>query len=293
MNPAAGAPGDRLPTRTEPPAPPGAARRREHAPAGRPGGPARGPSRTGLFTRRYGPPLGTRSPTVVLVHGLGLSGRYFVPLARRLAANGATVLVPDLPGNGRSRAAVRRAPDIEQLSDALAHWHEEHRAGPAVLVANSVGCQVVAALAARPSPWVRGVVLIGPALEPRVPARHHLGRLLADAPREPLSLLALATADYLTTGPARFLQSFRRAARDADASFEEHLRRVDVPALVARGVGDTVAHADWARRVARLVRDGRSADVPGAAHAAHYSAPDAVAALIRTFAEEAERADDL
>ncbi|WP_433544270.1 alpha/beta fold hydrolase (plasmid) [Streptomyces sp. CA-294286] len=238
---------------------------------------------SGLFTRRFGPPPGADSPVVVLVHGLGLSGRYFLPLARRLAADGTTVLVPDLPGNARSRAAVRRAPGIAQLSDALARWHGESGAGPAVLVANSVGCQVVAAFAARHPRSVRRTVLIGPALEPRVPALRHLARLVADAPREPLPLLALAAADYLTTGPVRFVQSFRRAAHDAHMSFEGHLRRVDAPTLVVRGAGDTVASAGWARRVARLVRDGRAVDVPGVAHAAHYSAPDAVAGLIRTF----------
>jgi pimeloyl-ACP methyl ester carboxylesterase len=238
---------------------------------------------TGLFTRRFGPPPGTGSPAVVLVHGLGLSGRYFVPLARRLAADGTTVLVPDLPGNARSRAAVRRTPDIGQLSDALARWHEESGAGPAVLVANSVGCQVLAAFAARHPQSVRQAVLIGPALEPGIPACRHLGRLIADAPREPFSLLALAAADYLTTGPVRFVQSFRRASHDAGTAFEGHLRRVAAPTLVVRGTGDTVASAGWARRVARLVRDGRAVDVPGAAHAAHYSAPGAVAALIRTF----------
>lgn len=37
----------------------------------------------GFFTRRYGPPPRTDRPAAVLVHGLGLSGRYFVPLARR------------------------------------------------------------------------------------------------------------------------------------------------------------------------------------------------------------------
>src|SRR3954464_14907044 len=63
----------------------------------------------GLYTRRFGPwpPSDT---VIVMVHGLGLSGRYFTPLARSLAAEGRTVLVPDLPGNVRSRRAARRAP---------------------------------------------------------------------------------------------------------------------------------------------------------------------------------------
>lgn len=106
---------------------------------------------------------------MVLVHGLGLSGRYFVPLARRLAAGGATVLVPDLPGNARSRAAARRAPDVAQCADALARLLQRLFPGPSVLVANSVGCQVAASLAARHPHLVSRLVLVGPALEPGPP----------------------------------------------------------------------------------------------------------------------------
>ncbi len=237
----------------------------------------------GFFTRRYGPPPRTDRPAAVLVHGLGLSGRYFVPLACRLAASGTPVLVPDLPGNARSRAAAPRAPEIGRLADALARLLQQRSTGPSTLVANSVGCQVVAALAARHPHLVSHLVLIGPALEPGVPGTRQFGRLVADAPREPLSLLALAAFDYLVTGPLRCAASFRHALRDAAESFESNLAQVRAPTLVIRGAGDTIASGAWTRRVAGLVADGRARDLPGAAHAAHYAAPDAMAALIEKF----------
>ncbi|MET9324197.1 alpha/beta fold hydrolase [Streptomyces sp. NPDC003038] len=239
----------------------------------------------GLFTRRFGPPPREGTPSVVLVHGLGLSGRYFTPLARRLATSGATVLVPDLPGTAWSRAAVPRAPGTGELAAALARWHQRLCPGPSLLVANSVGCQVVAALAAGHPRLVRRMVLVGPALEPGVSGWRLCGRLLADAPREPLSLLAVATTDYLLTGPLRCALSFRHSLRDAAESFEGNLLQVHAPTLVVRGTGDTIASDAWARHVARLVGDGRAVEVPGAAHAAHYSAPDAVATLIGEFGE--------
>ncbi|MEU3459175.1 alpha/beta fold hydrolase [Streptomyces sp. NPDC006733] len=237
----------------------------------------------GLFTRRFGPPPREGLPTTVLVHGLGLSGRYFVPLARRLAAGGTTVLVPDLPGNARSRGVVRRTPDMGEVAAALARWHRRLSLGPTVAVGNSVGCQVVASFAAQHPDAVRRTVLLAPALEPRTAALRHFGRLLADAPREPLALLALAATDYLLTGPVRCALSFRHALRDADAAFEQHLARIDAPTLVVRGTGDTIVTAAWSRRVAGLVPRGQAVDVPGTAHAAHYSAPDTIARLIRDF----------
>ncbi|MFH8989362.1 alpha/beta fold hydrolase [Streptomyces sp. NPDC017940] len=240
----------------------------------------------GFFVRGYGPPPREDRPAMVLVHGLGLSGRYFVPLARRLAVGGASVLVPDLPGNGRSRAAVRRAPDVGQCADALARLLQRRCPGPSLLVANSVGCQVAAALAARHPRLVSRLVLVGPALQPGVSASRQFGRLVADAPREPLGLLSLAAFDYLVTGPLRCAASFRQALRDAATSFEVNLSRVRAPTLVVRGAGDTIASGTWTRRVAGLVADGHTQDVPGAAHAAHYSAPDAMAALIEKFTAE-------
>lgn len=237
----------------------------------------------GISARWFGPPLAENAPLTALVHGLGLSGRYFVPLAQRLAAGGTTVLVPDLPGNGRSRASVHRTPDIRELADALARWRKGIAGAPMVWVGNSVGCQVVAALAARDPRSVRRAVLVGPALAPRVSAPSQFVRLLADAPREPLPLLALAASDYLLTGPVRCAVSFRHALRDAGASFEEHLARTAAPTLVVRGAADPIATQAWAQRITLLLPDGRAADVPGVAHATHYAAPDAVAALIQDF----------
>ncbi|MFI7386214.1 alpha/beta fold hydrolase [Streptomyces sp. NPDC049813] len=239
--------------------------------------------RAGLFTRGFGAEPEAGAPAVVLVHGLGLSGRYFVPLARRLTADGASVLVPDLPGNARSRAAAPRAPDIDRVAAALAHWHRRLSLGPVLLVANSVGCQVTAALAARFPDLVSRMVLVGPALDPAVPARRQCGALIRDAPREPLSLLGVAVSDYVLTGPLRCAASFRHALRDSAGAFEANLARVRVPTLVVRGAGDTIASPSWTARVAGLVGDGRTAEIAGAAHAAHYSAPDALAELIGKF----------
>ncbi|MEU7134947.1 alpha/beta fold hydrolase [Streptomyces sp. NPDC046261] len=218
-----------------------------------------------------------------MIHGLGLSGRYFTPVARRLAADGHTVVVPDLPGTVRSRAAVRTTPGTEELASSLGRWYAAAGLGPCLLVGHSVGCQVAAAFAARHPEFIARVLLTGPALEPGASAWRQLGRLLADAPREPWSLLFLAVSDYLTTGPVRFLSALRGALRDAEGAFEARLRVIDVPALVVRGSGDPLAPAAWAERVAALLPKGGAAVVEDAAHAAHFSAPDRMAALITTF----------
>src|SRR5206468_13020059 len=52
-----------------------------------------------VFYRESAGPVG--APVMMHLHGFGLSGRYLVPTAERLAGDFHT-LVPDLPGFGRS-----------------------------------------------------------------------------------------------------------------------------------------------------------------------------------------------
>jgi pimeloyl-ACP methyl ester carboxylesterase len=64
-----------------------------------------------LFYSEIGSGTGT---IVVLLHGSGSEGRYLLPLASKLVAQaGATVIVPDLRGHGRS--ALGRSGDIAYL----------------------------------------------------------------------------------------------------------------------------------------------------------------------------------
>jgi 2-hydroxy-6-oxonona-2,4-dienedioate hydrolase len=63
-------------------------------------------------------PMPPGTPVVVLVHGSGLSGRYMIPTAERLAAD-YPVYVPDLPGFGDSDKPSRVF-DVSELADWLA-----------------------------------------------------------------------------------------------------------------------------------------------------------------------------
>ena len=69
------------------------------------------------------------------------------------------------------------------------------------MVANSLGCQVVAALAAE-QPWrLAGVMLTGPTVDPAARGfGPQLFRLLRDTTREPLAMFRVMTADFLRAG---------------------------------------------------------------------------------------------
>jgi 2-hydroxy-6-oxonona-2,4-dienedioate hydrolase len=65
-------------------------------------------------------PRSSASPPIVLIHGIGVSGRYLLPAAVRLAAN-VPVYVPNLPGFGLSSKPARVL-SVTELADALAAW---------------------------------------------------------------------------------------------------------------------------------------------------------------------------
>lgn len=216
-------------------------------------------------------------PVLVLVHGIGVSSRYFVPLMRELAGT-FRCIAPDLPGSGSSRGPAA-ALDVQGLADALVAFLEGLGLTDVTLIANSLGCQVIAALAERDPARTASLVLIGPTLDPAT--RHHFWRsLLRASIREPLSLLPILIFDYLRFGLRRFNATSEHALADDIARRLPHLH---VPALVIQGGRDRIVTVRWASRVARLLPLGVLAVVSDGAHAVHYSRPVVVARLIRSF----------
>ena len=199
---------------------------------------------------------------VVLVHGLGVGQRYFDPLARVL---GGDLLRPEL----------RDPAPVEELASRL----EARLDGPAAFVANSLGCQIAVALAARRPELVRSLALVGPTVDSRAHSVvRHVWRLGLDVRHEPLRLTAIVLRDYATYGPFALLRQARHALDDR---IEERLPAVAAPAVVIRGAHDPLCPADWGREVAALLPDSRLVTVAGAGHAVHFSHPREVAAALR------------
>lgn len=227
-------------------------------------------------------PTGPEAPIAVLVHGFVVSSAYMVPTARRLRPRW-RVYAPDLPGFGASDHPGRPF-TVPGLADALAEWMEVSRIGPATLVGNSLGCQIIVDLAVRHPELVDNLVLAGPTVDPAARSiRQQLGRLLLDAPRERPSLLALHARDWLRAGPAEVLATMRATVADR---IELKLPLVAAPTLVVVGSRDPLVPLAWAAEASRLVPRGRLLVVPDAPHALNYSAP---AALVRAMNDLADR----
>lgn len=215
----------------------------------------------------------------MLVHGVGASSRYLMPLARRLARRG-RVYVPDLPGFGRS-AKVRRALTLRELAELLREWMDRFSLGSAVVAGNSFGCEIAAELALVHPGRVEAAVFLGPTIDRRHRnVRSQAARFVVTALREPFGLTRPLIADYLQAGLVRPVQTLRYALNDP---LERKLPRIEVPVLVLRGARDALVPQRWAEEVAALLPRGELRVVPGGAHVLNYDSAAAVAAEIGTF----------
>jgi 2-hydroxy-6-oxonona-2,4-dienedioate hydrolase len=225
------------------------------------------------------------APAVVLVHGIGVASRYFVPTAERLAPR-CRVHALDLPGFGDSEGPPR-ALTIPELADSLAAWMEATGLDRATLLGNSVGCQVVADLAARHPERVERAVLVGPAFDPLGrTAREQVRRWLLNNSNERPSQLPISIGDYQKAGIGRVWCTFRYALEDR---IEEKLPRVRVPTLVVRGGEDPIVPQRWAEEAARLLPQGRLLVIPGAAHTVNYNSPARLAVAVLAFLCDSRR----
>jgi pimeloyl-ACP methyl ester carboxylesterase len=209
-----------------------------------------------------------------------------VPTLKELARH-YRIYAPDLPGFGKSEKPSLTL-DVTGLSEALSAWMDAVGLEGAVLVGNSMGCQVIANLAVRRPELVEQVVLQGPTMDPHGRSvLRQVARLLLDMPHESPSLLGIELRDYLAAGTRRGWLTLRYALEDR---IEENLPRLRVPALVVRGSRDPICPQRWAEEVVQILPKGRLVVLPGAAHAANFGAPTELVGAIREFLEEGKEA---
>jgi 2-hydroxy-6-oxonona-2,4-dienedioate hydrolase len=216
---------------------------------------------------------------VILVHGLGMSSRYMIPLLRYLAPH-FRVYAPDLPGFGSSEKP-RQALTVRELADALAAWVRVMGVERAAFVGNSLGCEVLVDLALLHSHLVDRLVLQGPTPDPeaRGLVRQVVG-FFAIAPFERWSLAWVALADYARGGIGRYILTLRSMV---DNHIAEKALRVMQPTLVVWGTRDYIVPHAFVASLAGSLPRGSLVEIPGAAHGINYSHPKAFTAVLLPF----------
>jgi pimeloyl-ACP methyl ester carboxylesterase len=240
-----------------------------------------------FYRESHHPP---NAPVMMHLHGFGLSGRYLVPTAEALADE-FHILVPDLPGFGRSGNAIEPL-TVEELAHAAAAFLDTQGIEKVTLVGNSMGCPVICEFGYSYPDRLERAILVSPAGGiNNQPLPRAVRQLSHDGIREPIQLLRVAVPDYLRFGVPSTFRMFRALTRYPSL---DRLLGLNVPTLVVAGnrdpllpgptriqeVAEQVEH-----RVVFVVIDG-------AAHAINFSHPGELANVIRQFMADRPIVDD-
>jgi pimeloyl-ACP methyl ester carboxylesterase len=214
--------------------------------------------------------------TFLLVHGIGVSPRYFGRLTKELQAHGVVYAV-ELPGFGSTPRPSRHV-SIEEFAALLSAFARSWQLENPVLVGHSMGTQIVTEMAVQNPALSDRVVLMGSVVDPKAPSAARQGfRLLRDMLREPPKANWIVVTDYLRCGPRWYLTELPAML---GYPIEERLPLLQAETLIVRGERDPVAPKEWSDRIADLVSRPTRLDVPGAAHVVQHAASALVAAAI-------------
>lgn len=209
---------------------------------------------------------------VVLLHGLGCSADAFRLTLGVLADREVDfpVYVPDMPGFGCS-PGPKKSLTIPELADWLARVLDALGISQAHFAGNSLGGQVLLALARRHPARVGRLVLIGSTIGGQyISLARYAAGLVLDSIQEPLYYSVVLSRMYFQMGLVRYLATTRAMLEDKPL---EHIDEVQAPCLVLRGENDGIIPDPVARRLAAALPNGQFRRLAGSAHAMQFDRP--------------------
>ncbi|WP_121711840.1 alpha/beta hydrolase [Streptomyces sp. E5N91] len=242
-----------------------------------------------------------RGPGLVLLHGIGSTAtETWGPVADRLATEYAVVL-PDLPGSGRTPLPDGR-PALSEVADQVVAAAREAGLDDFVIAGASLGAAVAVRAAARRPDLVRGLFTLSGFVRPRAALWLHLEMWAARVARRdptldthltPLSFsekyLSALTEQGARQQAARFAASApgvrEQIALALDVDLCGDLPAVTVPTLVVAAMADRLVDPEHSVELAERIPDARLTAV-GAGHAAAVEEPGRVLEILTEFLRE-------
>jgi len=247
-----------------------------------------------------------RGPVALLLHGTGASSHSYAPLARLLAEE-MTLVIPDLPGHGLTRAPDPDALSLPGMTSAIAALLAALGQRPALLVGHSAGAAVALELAGRSHDAVPVVSLNGAllpfdglagrlfaplarslartALVPRLAARR-AGRAgvverIAAGTGSRVPPESLACYRHLARRPAHVAAALGMMARWDLAGLLDRAAACPSEVTLVAGEKDRMVPASAAARIAARLPRARVVRLADCGHLAHEEKPAAIASICR------------
>jgi pimeloyl-ACP methyl ester carboxylesterase len=235
-----------------------------------------------IVVQRFPGPEDAGARTYLLVHGIGVSSRYFRPLAAELSRSGRVFLI-DLPGYGAA-PDPRRDVSLADHAAVVAGFLRQLELPNPVLVGHSMGTQVVSLLAQEHPDVADTVVMMAPTMAPeaRTPWRA-IARLLHDATREPPAVFWIAVTDYLVRCGLPYL--LRQMPHMLADRLEDRVPAHRARTLVVNGDRDPIVPRPWAVELSAAHPRADFREVRGP-HVIMHTDPVMIAAHITDFVAE-------
>jgi pimeloyl-ACP methyl ester carboxylesterase len=249
------------------------------------------------FIATGGRPFDPSLPAVVMLHGAGLDHSAWALHSRWFAHHGFSVLVPDLPGHGRS--AGNPLPTIADMAEWTAALLDAAGAPKARLIGHSMGSLIALETSARHPAKVSGLSLIGTAATMTVgPDLLKAAEANDPAAIDMVSIWGLGFAAelggslapglWMHSGAQRVLQQCRPGVLFSDLSacnsYQNVLTaaaKVAVPTTIVLGERDLMTPAKAGKALAAVLPNARTVVLPGAGHMMMSERPDELLAALK------------
>jgi pimeloyl-ACP methyl ester carboxylesterase len=249
------------------------------------------------FVASGGREFDSSQPTIVLLHGAGFDHTTWALQSRWFAYHGYGVLVPDLPGHGRSSGAP--LPTIADMANWTAALLDAAGADKARLVGHSMGSLIALETAARHPARVSALGLIGTAATMSVgPELLKAAETNDQAAVDMVSIWglgyqaelggSLAPGLWMHSGAQRVLEQSRPGVLFNDLSacndYQNALAaaaRITVPTTVVLGERDIMTPIKTGKALAAALPNSRTVVLRGAGHMMMVERPDELLAALQ------------
>ncbi len=255
-----------------------------------------------VFVHTGGRDFDAAQPTLVLIHGGGNDHSSWGLQTRYFAHHGFNVLVPDLPGHGRSGGASPTT--IDDFAAWLWRFVDAAGADSVHLAGHSMGSLIVLAAAAAQPARAASLTLIGPSDHMQV----HPDLLAAAAANDSVAWELITDWGFgkpahkgghqapglwlrgggramLASGPDDVLGTDLAACNDWTGALEA-AAQVSCPTLFVMGAGDRMTPVGASKGLRATIRDVRSTVLPDTGHMIMVERPNETIDILSAFLGE-------
>jgi pimeloyl-ACP methyl ester carboxylesterase len=233
-------------------------------------------------------------PVILLLHGWGLSGKRFEPLAVALRKKGYRVLVPDFPGFGQA-ALPPRPYMLADYVEFVEKYLQKQKVKDVVLVGHSFGGRVSLKYMTEDRPHVRGIILTGtPGFTPVARKKLMVFILIAKVGKCIVSLWPLSVLQekirswyYYLVGAREFYRAegvmrdtFKHIVQEELVSAMHH---VHVPTLLVWGALDQITPPWIAKKMQKEIASSELIEIQDRDHGVPFKDPELFVSHIEKF----------